>query len=167
MGRFITIIGEGVEKSPDLETINDFWEMAKSSIPSLSGNHEIRSIGIDSASTEKIFEYIVTRQKVGTFTLPWLNDKHGVPAPIPGLPVILLSFNGDPRIIIRITEVFQTVFGKIDQQITALDGPPVRDLSVWLPMHRKYWNAALTPYELACTDDMPVTVEKFEPVFTI
>ncbi len=167
MARFMTIIGEGVEKSPDLDAINDFWEMAASSIPSLSEDHEIRSIGIDSASTEKIFDYIVSKEKVGTFTLPWLNDKHGVPAPVPGLSVILLSYNGDPRMIIRITEVFQTVFGKIDKEITALDGPPVRDLSIWLPMHTQYWNAALAPYGLACTDEMPVTVEKFEPIFTI
>jgi uncharacterized protein YhfF len=48
---------------------------------------------------------------------------------------------------------------------TAVDGSPVRDITVWRPLHTAYWGAMLEPYGLAVADDMPVIVEAFELLF--
>jgi uncharacterized protein YhfF len=67
-----------------------------------------------------------------------------------------------PRLIVRLTEIRETAFGAIGHAETSLDGPPVQDPDVWIPLHRSYWNGLLKNYGRECTDDMPVLIEPFE-----
>ncbi len=48
--------------------------------------------------------------------------------------------------------------------VSSLDGPPVQDPEVWIPLHRKYWNGLLAAYGRECSDDMPVLIEPFDYV---
>jgi hypothetical protein len=43
-----------------------------------------------------------------------------------------------------------------------VDGPPVRALAIWKPLHTRYWNGMLTPFGLQVTADMPVLVERLQ-----
>ena len=94
-----------------------------------------------------------------------MNERNSWSDGYPGMPIILLSTNGDPMLVVQITEVFKTTFGAIDSSISGLDGPPVRDLDVWMKLHTAYWNEILEGYGLECCDDMPVNIEKFEPLY--
>ncbi len=58
-------------------------------------------------------------------------------------------------------------FGEIDSGVTCIDGPPVRDPDVWIPLHQDYWNGMLAEYGKVCSDDMPVLVEKFKLVYPL
>ena len=89
-----------------------------------------------------------------------------LPMSYEGLPIILLSYDGKPELVVQLTEVFETNFSDIDSKVTSIDGPPVRDPDVWIPLHRNYWNGVLKDYGRSCTDDMPVLVEKFKLVFS-
>jgi len=46
-----------------------------------------------------------------------------------------------------------------------VDGSPVRDLAVWVPLHTQYWNQLLRPFGLSVTEDMPFWVEQFELLY--
>jgi uncharacterized protein YhfF len=70
-----------------------------------------------------------------------------------------------PRMVVRLTDVRETTFGAIGPRETSMDGPPVQDPAVWIPLHREYWNGLLSNYGRSCTDDMPVLVEPFEFVY--
>ena len=83
------------------------------------------------------------------------------------MPIVLLSTNGDPMLVVQVTEVLKTRFGAIDSSISGLDGPPVRDLDVWIKLHTTYWNEVLQEYGLVCCDDMPVHVEKFKLAYPL
>ena len=48
---------------------------------------------------------------------------------------------------------------------TAVDGSPVRDPAIWVPLHTVYWNALLEPFGLTVSDDMPFWVEAFELLY--
>jgi hypothetical protein len=50
---------------------------------------------------------------------------------------------------------------------SSLDGPPVQDPDIWIPLHRTYWNGLLSKYDRECTDDMPVLVEPFDYIGTV
>jgi hypothetical protein len=39
---------------------------------------------------------------------------------------------------------------------------PVRPLTIWKPLHTRYWNAMLKPFGLQVTEAMPVLVERLE-----
>ena len=166
MKRTNAILGGGALKNPETEPIDDYWNRVIASKPELAVDHQIRSIGIDEETTVLIIGFIKEGEKVGTFSLPWLMESENIPASHTGQPIILLSYDGKPEIVVQITDIEETIFGEIDYDVTKIDGPPVRDPEVWIPLHREYWNNILKPYGRSCTDDMPVIVERFQLVYS-
>ena len=147
---------------PDLTEIDDFWARARNNFEGLGGDYQVRSLGIDAETTTQILEYIKTRDKVATFSLPWVIEANGFPYSEPGTPIVLCDYVGTPHLIVQLTDVRETTFGDIGYAESSLDGPPVRDPEVWIPLHRKYWNGLLAAYGRECSDDMPVLIEPFD-----
>ena len=167
MKRHIIIADDGPEQSPDSELLDSFWQQAINAVPEIARDHQVRSIGIDEETTDLIIEFITTGEKIGTYSLPWLMEAEGYPKAITYTPIILVSYDGIPKVVVQITGVYETTFGNISLNDTSLDGPPVRDLDVWIPLHTEYWNGLLSKHNLACTSDMPVLVEKFKFIYGV
>jgi len=155
MKRHLVIADDGPEQNPDVELLGAFWQQAIKAVPEIARDHQVRSIGIDEETTDLIIQFIKTGEKIGTYSLPWLPDT----------PIILVSYDGIPKVVVQITSVYETTFGEISLNDTSLDGPPVRDLDVWIPLHTEYWNGLLSKHNRACTADMPVLVEKFKFIY--
>ncbi|MDG2242497.1 MAG: ASCH domain-containing protein [Rhodospirillaceae bacterium] len=158
------IIGEGptLPKEADLDA---FWAEVVEAVPDLGDDHQVRSIGIDEETTGLILEFINARTKVATFSLPWVMDAEDQPITAPGTPIILTGYDGSPQAVIQITQTRETTFGEIGPEETGLDGPPVQNPEVWIPLHREYWNGLLSKYGKSCTDEMPIIVEPFDVVY--
>ena len=166
MKRINAILGGGALKNPDTKPIDDYWNRVIESKPELAVDHQMRSIGIDEETTGLIIDFIKEGEKVGTFSLPWLMESENIPDSHTGQPIILLSYDGKPEIVVQITKIEKTTFGEVDYEVTKIDGPPVRDPEIWIPLHRDYWNNVLEPYGRACSDDMPIIVEHFKFVYS-
>ena len=147
---------------PDTVEVDHFWERANKQFSELGDDYQVRSLGIDAETTTQIIEYIKTRDKVATFSLPWVIEANGFPYSRPGTPIVLCDYVGTPHLIVQLTDVRKTTFGDIGYAESSLDGPPVQDPEVWIPLHRKYWNGLLAAYGRECTDDMPVLIEPFD-----
>ena len=160
MSRHI-LIADGPAQ-PDATAIDTFWAEAQKSLPGLGEDYQVRSLGIDAETTTQILEYIKTRDKVATFSLPWVIEANGFPYSEPGTSIVLCDYVGTPHLIVQLTDVRETTFGEIGYAESSLDGPPVQDPEVWIPLHRKYWNGLLAAYGRECTDDMPVLIEPFD-----
>jgi len=147
--------------------LESFWQTARASVPGagLGDDYQVRWIGLDDQTTNQVLELIRTGDKTGTFTLPWLVEQTGDPTPQSGDLIILISFDGTPKILLRLTEIEKVAFGDMTETHTAVDGSPVRALEVWKPLHTTYWNKRLQPFGLSVRDDMPVLVEKFEVLY--
>ena len=158
-----TLISDGPTQ-PNPEEIDTFWERACEQYTGLGDNYQVRSLGIDAETTTQILDYIKTRDKIATFSLPWVIEANGFPYPEPGIPIVLTDYIGQPHLIVRLTDVRETTFGQIGDAESSLDGPPVQDPEVWIPLHRQYWNGLLAAYGRECTDDMPVLIEPFDYV---
>ena len=167
MKRHIIIADDGPEQSPDSELLDSFWQQAINAVPEIARDHQVRSIGIDEETTDLIIEFIKTAEKKGTYSLPWLIEAEGYPKTNPNTPIMLVSYDGIPKVVVQITGVYERRFGNICLNDTSLDGPPVRDLDVWIPLHTEYWNGLLSKHNLACTSDMPVLVEKFKFIYGV
>ena len=165
MKRHKVIADDGPEQHPDVELLDAFWQQAIMAVPEIARDHQVRSIGIDEETTDLIIKFIKTGEKTGTYRLPWLQEAEGYPKTTPNTPIILVSYDGIPKVIVQITSIYETTFGNINLNDTSLDGPPVRDLNIWIPPHTEYWNGLLSKHNLACTSDMPVLVEKFKFVY--
>jgi uncharacterized protein YhfF len=154
---------------PTAEALEAFLAAAVRACPEI-GPHpvcEVRWIGLDAESTLQIFELIRMRDKTGTFTLPWIVERTGQPVPRVGALLILIDMHGRPTLLLRTREVREAVFGQVTAADTAVDGSPVRDPAVWVPLHTVYWNALLQPFGLEVSADMPFWVEAFDLLFDI
>ena len=167
MKRHIIIADDGPEQNPDSELLDSFWQQAINAVPEIARDHQVRSIGIDEETTDLIIEFIKKGEKIGTYSLPWLIEAEGHPKTTLNTPIMLVSYDGIPKVVVQITGVYETTFGNISLNDTSLDGPPVRDLDVWIPLHTEYWNGLLSKHNLACTSDMPVLVEKFKFIYGV
>jgi uncharacterized protein YhfF len=149
---------------PDPAELDAYWCRAKTELPatSLPDTYQVRWIGLDDDTTRQVLELIRTGDKTGTYSLPWLIQNTDQPAPAVGDPIILVNFAGQPRMLVRLTAIETVPFGQITLAHTAIDGSPVRDLAIWKPLHTRYWNTLLAPFQLCVNDAMPVLVEKFE-----
>jgi len=112
MKRINAILGGGALKNPDIKPIDDYWNRVIESKPELAVDHQMRSIGIDEETTGLIIDFIKEGEKVGTFSLPWLMDSENIPDSHTGQPIMLLSYDGKPEIVVQITKIEKTTFGE-------------------------------------------------------
>lgn len=152
---------------PTEEALTTFLDEVSGALPdvALDDNWEVRWIGLDEESTQQIFELIRARDKTGTFTLPWIAERTGAMTPERGRYLVLVDMAGEPKLLVQLGEVREVRFGDVTAEDTAIDGSPVRDPAVWVPLHTQYWNALLAPYELSVTEDMPFWVEPFTLIY--
>ncbi len=146
--------------------LESFWSQAQAACPELlaANGYQVRWIGLDAETTLQIFDLIRIGDKTGTFTLPWIVERTGQPVPQVGDCIILIDMAGTPTLLVRLERIHLVPFGEITNDDTAVDGTPVRDISVWKPLHTQYWGGMLAPHGLAVTDDMPVWIEAFSLV---
>ena len=161
MAKTHILIADGPTQ-PHRSTIEAFWAKITAKFPDLRDDYQVRSLGIDAETTDQILEYIKTGEKVATFSLPWVIDANGFPQSKADTPLVLCDYQGKPHLVVQLTDVRETRFGEIGYTETSMDGPPVQDPSIWIPLHRNYWNTLLARYGRKCTDDMPVLVEPFK-----
>ena len=69
--------------------------------PELAGDYQVRSLGIDAETTEQIFGFIQSREKVATFSLPWVIEANQFPHPKVGMPILLCDYDGMPRLVVK------------------------------------------------------------------
>ncbi len=150
---------------PSGAALEAFWAAASAANPGIGDDYEVRWFGIDAKTTRGIFDYIQSGAKTGTYTLPWLLEKTGQPRARDGDYVVLIDYDGTPTLLLRMVSQETVAFGAIDARITGLDGPSVRDVEVWKPLHQKFWDGELAAYGLSVTPDMPVLVERFALVY--
>ena len=155
-------------KLPTTESMARFMSAARAALPDQhlpDEKLEVRWIGLDADSTLQIFELIRAGDKRGTFTLPWIVERTASPVPAVGHLLMLVDIDGNPVLLTRVTRVDSALFGAVRAEHTRIDGSPVRDPEVWVPLHTAYWNQHLAPFDLSVSPDMPFWIEEFELLY--
>ena len=154
--------------APEPHVLAGFCAAANAATPGLSvspATVEVRWIGLDAESTRQIFELIRAGDKRGTFTLPWIVERTGSPQPHVGNHLVLIDMGGRPVLLTRVVRVDSAFFGQVEARHTVIDGSPVRDPAVWVPLHTLYWNQHLAPFGLSVSAEMPFWIEEFALVY--
>lgn len=149
-------------------SVNEFWQacLPEISTPPEDGYYRVRSIGGTPEATEIITKLILAGDKTGTFTSPWMYEGDQSITPVISGYSVLTDSTGTPRAVLRTTSLLTLPFNQITEKETALDGPAIRSLDVWQPIHVRFFTNELETRGKAFVEDMPVSVEKFEVVCT-
>lgn len=153
---------------PIRDVLSAFCEAANRAVPTVNASPDsvdVRWIGLDAPSTQRVLELIRMGDKRGTFSLPWIVERTGSLSPRVGNLLVLVDMQGRPELLVRTVRVDSAVFGQVEARHTAIDGSQVRDPAVWIPLHTRYWNTHLAPFGLAVTPNMPFWIEEFVLVY--
>ena len=146
--------------------VSEFWQacLPKISAPPEDGYYRVRSIGGTPQATETITNLILSGDKTGTYTSPWMFEGDRSITPVVSGYSVLTDATDTPRAVLRTAGLLTLPFNQITEAETALDGPAVRSLDVWRQIHVGFFTRELNKRGKTFAEDMPVTVEKFEVV---
>jgi uncharacterized protein YhfF len=153
--------------TPTAAAVKNFLDQARTALPGaeISDGLRQRCIGWNSETSNRICDYVLVGEKVGTFSTPWLHKAHPSMKPDIGEYVLLHNYDGVPKALLQTRALKLLPFKRIDGTHTAIDGPGVRDLEAWRKVHIGYWNGLLEPLGKKVVDEMPVIVERFRCVY--
>lgn len=148
------------------KSVAEFWQACESklTLKPADGFYRVRSIGGTPKTTDVITKLILQGDKTGTFTSPWMFQGNRSITPEIGAYSVLTDSENIPRAVLQTTELLTLPFNRITERETAVDGPAVRPLEIWKPIHVTFFTNELEKIGKTFVENMPVTVEKFKVV---
>ncbi len=137
--------------------------LAQAGLPPETPVRRLR-FGDDPAIVDRIVAAIASGDKTGTFSLAWLHERGLTEPPVVGGYCAAVTADGTPVQLLRTISVETVPFDAIGAEHTALDGPAIRELTVWREVHWAFFSGVLEAAGLTPSGAMPVVVERFEPV---
>lgn len=152
--------------SADEGAVAAFWRKCapQLSAPPADGFYRVRTFGRDQARSDRIVSLIAAGEKTVTFTSPWIYDGDKTLTPVTGGYTVVTDFTGAPALVLRTTAVKTVAYKDVSEADSRYEGPSVRTLEAWRRVHWDFFTDALKPKDKAPSEDMPVTVERFEVV---
>jgi uncharacterized protein YhfF len=143
-----------------------FWSDCQEKIttPPADGFYRLRRFGNNTALADRLLSLILSGQKTGTYALPWLYEGDENLTPVAGGYSIVTESDGKPAALLLTTSLKTLPYNQITEEDTQYEGPNARALEVWRQIHWPYYSRALELKGISPTEDMPVTVERFEVV---
>ncbi len=160
-----TAATSAIEKSPAREA---FWAACAENIAGLSMDefYRVQHFGRDAAMAGLLVDLILSGEKTGLFSAAWLSEGDRNATPLTGDYVVLTDFDGTPAAVWRTTGVKTLPFNEVTEEDTQLESPGARPLDVWRQIHWNGWARALEAKGRKPSEDMPITVERFELICT-
>lgn len=158
----------GVGGSRPSMTVERFWQGCLPGLehPPADGFYRVRYFGRTQAVADVILRLIREGEKTVTFTSPWIYAGDRATTPVVGGYSVVTDFAGQPNLVVRTTSVETKPFNAVTEADSQYEGPAVRPLEAWREVHWRFFSAVLEPLDRAPSQEMPVTVERFEVVCT-
>ena len=148
------------------DAIQAFWSGCQGKVISTPASDffRVRHFGQDTRVADLLAGLIAAGEKTGMFTSPWIFEGKPNETPMVGGYTVVTNFLAEPRLLLRTTAVSTMRFDEISEKETSVDGPAVRNLHVWRRVHWAYLGRELAKLDRKPSQDMPITIEKFEVV---
>ncbi|MBF0689837.1 MAG: ASCH domain-containing protein [Cellulomonas sp.] len=165
----------GAETGTQDTRISDFWDAARGHLgwgkldtvlgESVDGAvpPPAWSFGDDARLADELLGLVLDGRKTATSTALVEFTSGDEPLPRVGDVSIVLDSAGDPRALLRTTEVEVVPFDRVGAEHAAAEGEGDRSLASWQREHEVYWRRVLGDEGFAPT--MDVVTERFELVY--
>ncbi|WP_203757085.1 ASCH domain-containing protein [Cellulomonas chitinilytica] len=163
--------GDGVED----ERVAAFWRAARghlgfgnlSPVLGESPNDAVPppswSFGDNPALADQLLGLVLDGTKTATSTALVELEDAGLDAPRPGDLSIVVDADGEPRALLRTTEVEVVPFDAVGAEHAEAEGEDDRSLESWRVEHERYWRRVLGDDRFST--DLQVVAERFELIY--
>lgn len=108
---------------------------------------------------------VVSGRKTATASLDEVNRLHPDSAPLLDGYSVVTDFAGNPRLVIRTTEIRHLPFKEVDAEFAADEGEGDLSLQYWRKVHSDYFHREAAELGLVFNDSSVVCCERFEVLF--
>lgn len=123
------------------------------------------AFGDNPTLADELLELVLAGTKTATATSLTELEADGDRLPEVGDLSIVLDGSGEPRALIRTTEVHVTTFDQVTEEQAHAEGEDDRTLASWRREHERYFRRVLEPLGTAFSQDLPIVLETFEVLY--
>jgi len=147
------------------EAVVKFWEEFCRSNPSIDPDSKYDAWHFCDTRdcADKLCELVLQRIKRATTCLA--NDLAGDEAPRVGDITVVTNYDGDPKGIIRLTDVQTMPFSEVDEHFAADEGEGDGSLKYWREAHIRFFGRRCDDLGIIFDTSMPVICQRFELVY--
>lgn len=143
----------------DPAAVEEFWRGTGSTGPV----PEAWAFGDHAELADELLGLVLDGTKTATASSLWDVEADGDPVPRVGDLSILLDGAGQPRAVIRTTEVRIVPFIDVDAEHARLEGEGDRSLTHWREAHERFFRRTASD-DRGFDETMPVVCERFEVI---
>lgn len=114
---------------------------------------------------DKLCELVLEGRKKATACLVWEAELDPDSAPVLNGYSIITDFDGNPKCIIKTTEVRIVPFNEVDEEFAAAEGEGDLSLGFWRRVHWDYFTRQCKERGKEASPTMAVMCERFEVVY--
>ncbi|HEX8287801.1 MAG TPA: ASCH domain-containing protein [Pyrinomonadaceae bacterium] len=147
--------------------IADFWREFCEINSEINQNtpFQIWHFGLGREDAEELSNLVLQGKKTGTASLPWEYENKPEDAPIVGGYSVVTDFDGNPKCVIRTTELKVLPFNEVDAEFAFSEGEGDQSLDYWRKVHWDYFSRRYTAINKEPSLEMPVNCERFELLY--
>jgi uncharacterized protein YhfF len=142
---------------------DDFWRKFCLANPEISASesYQVWYFGNNKELAENLCSLVLQGRKTATSALIWEAEADPETAPVLNGYSIITDFHGEPRCVIRTTEIRMLPFDEVDAEFAFDEGEGDQSLDYWRQVHWDYFSARCVELGRTPGLKMPVICERF------
>ncbi len=121
--------------------------------------------GLGLEDAEELANLVLLGKKVATAALPFEFEEKPEDTPFLGGYSVVTDFHGNPKCVIRTTEIRLIPFNEIDADFAFDEGEGEQSLDFWRRVHWYYFTLQCAGLGREMSEAMPVICERFELLY--
>ncbi len=147
-------------------TVGEFWaEFCAAAEVTSDVPYQVWYFGNSREMAAELAELVVAGKKTATASLAEANDLRPDDAPVLGGYSVVTDFDGEPRCVIRTTEMRRLPFAKVDEQFAADEGEGDLSYEYWRRVHLDYFRREAAELGITFGEGSIICCERFELLY--
>lgn len=147
--------------------VRKYWDEFCKDHPSVDASTPFQTwhFGIGREDAAELVTFVLAGRKIATAALPCEFEAKPEYAPIIGGYSVVTDFDGDPKCVIRTTEIRVIPFNEVDADFAFDEGEGDQSVEFWRRVHWDYFTRRCADLGTEMTAEMPVICERFELLY--
>jgi uncharacterized protein YhfF len=147
--------------------IEEFWKEFRASNPQMNPDtpFQIWHFGLGEKDAGELLNLVLEGKKTATASLPWEYEDKPEDAPVLHGYSVVTDFAGNPKCVLRTTEIRVLPFNEVDAEFAFDEGEGDQSLDYWRSVHWDYFSRRCADLGKAPTPEMLVNCERFEVLY--
>lgn len=129
--------------------------------------YQVWYFGNSPEMAEELADLVIAGKKFATASLADVNNIKPQEAPVADGYSVVTNFEGNPRCIIRTTEIVYTPFDEVGAQFAADEGEGDQSLEYWRRVHTEYFVREAAAMNIDFNEKSIVCCERFRLLFPL